>query len=41
MTHLLMEFEKAKVERKQLAKLTYQNIELRMDSKRSVNYVIA
>jgi len=30
-THLLMEFEKAKVERKQLAKLTYQNIELRMD----------
>ena len=30
-THLLMEFEKSKVERKQLAKLTYQNIELRMD----------
>jgi len=30
-TNLLMEFEKAKVERKQLAKLTYQNIELRMD----------
>jgi hypothetical protein len=26
-----MEFEKAKVERKQLAKITYQNIELRMD----------
>jgi hypothetical protein len=26
-----MEFERAKVERKQLAKLTYQNIELRMD----------
>ena len=30
-TNLLMEFERAKVERKQLAKLTYQNIELRMD----------
>jgi hypothetical protein len=30
-TNLLMEFERAKVERKQLSKLTYQNIELRMD----------
>ena len=30
-TNLLMEFEKAKVERKQLAKLTYQNIELRIN----------